>query len=130
MKILSVLLLLLLSVLVNADNIHWLGDYDKALEEARKSDKNLLVYLVKNNCQPCKNKIKNYFINKKYIKSINEKFVSVIVTYEGKTSYPIEMYYSTTFPTLFFVNSKTESLLAKPLYGDKIDDKTIKESIR
>ncbi len=69
-------------------------------------------------------------MNQKYIKNLNEKFVSVIVTYEGKTSYPIEMYYSNTFPTLFFVNTKTESFLTNPLYGDKIDAKTIEKAIK
>jgi thioredoxin-related protein len=128
MKIVTVLLLL--TVLVNADYVHWLGNYDKALEQAKKKQKNLMVFLVKNNCNRCNNIIKKQFMNQKYIKNLNEKFVSVIVTYEGKTSYPIEMYYSNTFPTLFFVNTKTESFLTNPLYGDKIDAKTIEKAIK
>jgi len=128
MKIVSVLLFL--TVLVNADYVHWLGNYDKALKKAKKEHKNLLVYLVKNSCKPCNNTITKQFMHKNYIKTINNKFVSIIVTYEGKTSYPIEMYYSTIFPTLFFVNTKTESFLSPPLYSDKIDDKSILEAIK
>ena len=37
-------------------------------------------------------------------------------TYEGRLTYPIELFYSTTFPTLFFVDSKNESFLREPIY--------------
>ena len=46
--------------------------------------------------------------------------VPVIVTYEGALSYPIEMYYTTIFPTLFFVDSSKETFLKEPLYGERI----------
>jgi len=43
-----------------------------------------------------------------------------MVTYEGRTSYPIEMYYTTTFPSLFFVDTKNETFMRKPMYGEQI----------
>jgi len=47
---------------------------------------------------------------------LNEKYIAVMVTYEGKVSYPIELFYSTTFPTLFFVDSEDESFFREPIY--------------
>jgi len=69
-------------------------------------------------------------MGREYIKFVNQKFVSVIVTYEGRESYPIELFYSTNFPTLFFVNSQTETFLVKPLYGEMIDENTIEKILK
>ena len=59
-------------------------------------------------------------MNRPYIVELDHHFVSVIVTYEGRETYPIEMYYTTVFPTLFFVDSSRELFLTKPLYGEEI----------
>jgi len=59
-------------------------------------------------------------MNHRYVDTINQKTVPVIVTYEGTLSYPIEMYYTTVFPALFFVDSQRELFLKKPLYGREI----------
>ena len=123
----KIILALLLTSLSYANHIHWLGNYDKALDLAQEQNKPLMVLLVKNPCSPCNQIIKNQLTNKDYLDHINEKFISVIVTYEGKLSYPIEMYYSTKFPTLFFVDSKNEHLMTPILYGDAIDDLSIKK---
>ncbi len=87
---------------LNASVVSWLGDYDKALEEAKKEQKPLLVLLVKKECKTCNDIIVKCFMNRDYVDRLNEKYVAVMVTYEGESSYPIELLYSTTFPTLFF----------------------------
>jgi hypothetical protein len=69
-------------------------------------------------------------MDKPYVDMINKNMVSVIVTYEGDLSYPIEMYYTTTFPTLFFVNSQKELFLREPLYGNEINVNILSEIIR
>ena len=122
-KLLSLLCFLTLSIY--ADHIHWLGNYDKALQKAQKEQKHLMVLLVKKECLSCNAVIKNYFMDQEYVKHLNQKFVSVIVMYEGRESYPIEMFYSRSFPTLFFVNYQTESFLFEPLYGKSIDKEAI-----
>ena len=66
-------------------------------------------------------------MNKKYVDVINNTMVPVIVTYEGILSYPIEMYYTTTFPALFFVDSSKEIFLREPLYGEDITKKAIEK---
>jgi thioredoxin-related protein len=127
-KLISILSLL--TVLSFANHIHWLGNYDKALKKAHNEKKPLMVLLVKNRCDSCNNIFKNIFMNQKYIKQLNENFISVIVTYEQKLNYPIEMFYSTTFPTLFFVSNKDESFLTEPIYGNKITQKIIKRVLK
>lgn len=122
--------LLFLTLFVNADHIHWLGNYDKALQKAQKEHKPLMVLLVKKKCLSCNDVIKDFFMGQKYVKALNQKFVSVIVTYEGRESYPIEMFYSTIFPTLFFVSSQTETFLAKPLYGESIKVNSIENILK
>ena len=115
---------------INADHVHWMGNYDKALQKAHKEHKPLMVLLVKKECSFCNDIIKDTFMGREYVKHLNQKFVSVIVTYEGRASYPIEMFYSTNFPTLFFVSSQTETFLAKPLYGESIRVKSIENILK
>ena len=120
----------LITITINADHIHWLGNYDKALQKAQKVHKPLMVLLVKKECPSCNDVIKDFFMGQEYVKYLNQKFVSVIVTYEGRESYPIEMFYSTSFPTLFFVSSQTETFLAKPLYDKTINANTIENILK
>ena len=127
-KILFILSLFTISI--NADHIHWLGNYDKALQKAQKEHKPLMVLLVKKECTSCNDVIKKSFMGQEYVKHLNQKFVSVIVTYEGRESYPIEMFYSTNFPTLFFVSSQTETFLSEPLYGESIGVNTIENILK
>ncbi|MEA3432992.1 MAG: DUF255 domain-containing protein [Campylobacterota bacterium] len=127
-KILFTLWLITLSI--NADHIHWMGNYDKALRKAQKEHKPLMVLLVKKECPSCNDVIKDSFMGQGYIKYLNQKFISVIVTYEGRESYPIEMFYSRSFPTLFFVKSQTETFLSEPLYAESIDEKSIEKILK
>ena len=68
-------------------------------------------------------------MNQKYVEHINKNMVPVIVMYEGKLSYPIEMYYTTVFPTLFFVDSQRELFINEPLYGEEITDKVLEKYV-
>ncbi|BAF71210.1 thioredoxin family protein [Sulfurovum sp. NBC37-1] len=117
---LKLLWLWLFPLIVSANFIHWMGDYDTAHQKALKEHKPLLVLVVKQNSALSGKIIQTAFMNKPYVDMINEKMVSVIVTYEGSKSYPVEMYYTTVFPTLFFVDSGKEIVLGEPLYGEKI----------
>jgi hypothetical protein len=123
-KLLGGLLLWLLPLLGYATHIHWMGHYDKALQRSISEHKPLLV-LVVNADQYSKTVIQKQLMNQPYVAAINRHFVSVIVTYEGRENYPIEMYYTTVFPTLFFVDSSRELFLTKPLYGTEIQADTL-----
>lgn len=117
-----ILFWLLFTFISSANHVQWLGDYDTALRRAHKEHKPLLVLVVKHKDPLSNTIIKNHFMNHKYVETINEKMVAVIVTYEGRASYPIEMYYTRVFPTLFFVDTKTETFMQEPLYGEGIKE--------
>jgi len=118
-------LLWLLTLFTYANHVHWLGDYDKALQQALKEHKPLLVLVVKKDSKFCNTTLHKHFMNHSYIDTINEKFISVMVTYEGRTSYPIEMYYTTVFPSLFFVDTQNETFMRGPMYGEQISQKVL-----
>ncbi len=126
-QLLKYLLLWLLPLFVSADYVHWLGNYNTALQKAHQEHKPLLVLVVKKNSPLSSKIIKNVFMNQKYVEYINGNMIPVIVTYEGRLSYPIEMYYTTIFPTLFFVDSQRELFLYEPLYGEEITQDTVSE---
>jgi thioredoxin-related protein len=111
---------LLLAVSSAAQTLSWRGNYDRAHQEALKQDKPLLVLVVKAHHTPSRIVLRDVLMNQPYIPSLNESVVAVMVTYEKETSYPVEMYYTTTFPTLFLVDAKTELFLDIPLYGEEI----------
>jgi thioredoxin-related protein len=100
-----------------ANSISWRGDYNKALQEAQKNHKVLMVLLIKSDCQKCKEVIRDIFTNKSYINRLKKEVVAVIVNIDNKKSYPIELYWSNIYPTLFFVDSSKEIFLTQPIYN-------------
>jgi len=121
-----ILFWLLLTIVSSANHVQWLGNYNKALQKAHKEHKPLLILVVKHKDPLSHTIIKNHFMNHEYVDTINEKMIAVIVTYEGRSSYPIEMYYTRVFPTLFFVDTKTETFIGEPLYAEEITKKNLK----
>jgi len=112
-----------------ANHIHWLGDYNTALQLAHKESKPLLVLVIKHKDPLSHTIIKEHFMNHDYVDKINKNMIAVIVTYEGRSSYPIEMYYTRVFPTLFFVDTKTETFMREPLYGEQIKSDILEDII-
>ncbi len=84
---------------------------------AKKQNKPLMVFLIKKDSVISKKMFTTTFLNQDYIKKINDKYISIIAIYEGKSSYPIEMFYTLTFPVIFFVSQKDESFLIDPIFG-------------
>ena len=108
---------LLLFSTLNANHINWYGNYDKAHKKALAEDKSLMVFLIQKNSKYSQKMFKEIFMNQTYIDKINEDYISVIVTYKQKESYPIEMLYTDTFPSLFFLD-KHELFISEPFRGD------------
>lgn len=122
-----ILFWLLFPFVLFANHVQWLGDYDSALQKSHQEHKPLLVMVVKHK-DPLSNKIiKDQFMNHAYVDKINQEMVPVIVTYEGRASYPIEMYYTRVFPALFFVDSSREIFFRKPLYGEEIKEEVLEK---
>ena len=113
-KILLILILLLTNLFSN--NISWYSSYDKALIAAQKEKKNLMLFIASTKDNNSNIILKNYFIDQDYIEYLNENFISVLITIEHKTSYPIELFYTTNFPSIFFASYKDESYLTHPIY--------------
>ncbi len=107
----------LLFTTLNANHINWYGDYDKAHQKALKEDKFLMILLIQKDSKESKRVLKDIFINQVYIDKINKEYISVIVTYNQKQSYPIEMLYTDIFPSLFFLD-KYELFIYEPFRGD------------
>ncbi len=124
------LLFFLLVSFAYANHIHWRANYAKALQEAIDENKTLMVLLVKHNSKKCNIIIRDVFMDKPYIDKLNKKVIAVIVTQDHKINYPFELFYSNTFPTLFFVNHK-EIFVTSPITNitsQKIEDITTKLS--
>ena len=113
MKVLFVFLIAVTALF--SEHIRWQSDFDKALFEAKKAKKEIMLLVLEKECATCKNIFVEVFGDKEVQKKVNKKYIAVVVFFENKNSYPIELFYTQSFPTLFFVSSKDESYLRKPL---------------
>ena len=111
------LLSLLLSLALNASYVKWQGDYEVAHREALKQNKSLLVLLVDKEIDLTKKLLVRSFMNQAYVKEINRKYISVLVTKGQKGSYPIELLYTLEYPALFFLD-KHELYSCSKISGD------------
>ena len=102
-----------------SQNIKWQSSYSKALELAHKEQKNLMIFIASTKTNKSREILQKYFKDEKYIDFLNKNFINVLVTVEYKTSYPIELFYTTEFPSIFFASYKDESFLTHPIYGLK-----------
>ena len=122
-KILLILILLLSNLFSN--NISWYHAYDKALEIAQKEKKNMMLFIASSKTNNSNEILKQYFLNQDYVEYINKNFISVLITAEHKTSFPIELFYTTSFPSIFFASHKDESFLTHPIYNFKSKEEFI-----
>ncbi len=118
----SFLLLCLVLSTLEANHISWSPNFDKAHKEALKQEKKLMVLLIEENSKACQEALKTTFMNQPYIDEINREFISIIVSKNQKSSYPIEMLYTFTYPTLFFLDN-TELFVCEPIRGGISPDK-------
>lgn len=114
MKILWILIFS--SSLIFGEHIRWQSDYESSLIEAKRVKKDILLLVLKKECIKCKSIFTEVFDNEDVQTRVNEKYIPIIVFFEDKNSYPIEFFYTQTFPTLFFVSSEDESFLQEPLF--------------
>jgi len=112
-----IVLYILFFCILEATNIRWYSNYDKALIEAKKQNKNLMIFVMKKDSNMAKDIFVNIFQDKQIAEFINKNYVSVVSIYEYKNSYPIELFYTSEFPALFFVSNTDESFIVKPLFG-------------
>lgn len=126
-KIILILILLLSNLFSNnkQNNISWYSSYDKALEIAQKEKKSMMLFIASTKDKNSNKILKKYFQNQDYINYLNTNFINVLITVEYKTSYPIELFYTTSFPSIFFISYEDESFLTHPLYDFKSKEEFI-----
>ena len=126
-KIILILILLLSNLFSNniQNNISWYSSYDKALEIAQKEKKNMMLFIASSKDKNSNEILRKHFQNQDYINYLNTNFISVLITVEHKTSYPIELFYTTNFPSIFFASHKDESFLTHPIYNFKSKEEFI-----
>jgi len=117
----AVLLIVGLPVVSLAAHVHWMGNYSAARQKAHSTHKPLMVLLIKAGQKHSRDIVQQQFMDQPYVDSINQHFVPVMISEGTKMNYPIEMYYTTKFPTLFLVDSEKELFLHVPLYGKEIE---------
>ncbi len=110
------LLLLLAAVCLQASHVQWVSHYDSARREALHTQKKLMVLLVQKDHPRSQESIRTLFMNRPYIKQIHTHFVPVLLVAHQKQSYPVEMLYTDTYPSLFFLDAH-ELFTCKPLRG-------------
>jgi len=120
------LLLFITAAALFSEHIRWQSDFDKALFEAKKEKKELLLLVLKKECAECREVFVSLFNDKEVQEKVNKKYVAVVSFFEQKNSYPIELFYTQAFPTLFFVSSKDESYLQEPLRGSFTKEELLK----
>ncbi|WP_457605770.1 hypothetical protein [Nitratifractor sp.] len=113
----ALLLLPLLLASLLAEAIHWRGDYDRALDEGRSKDRPLLLLLVLGDPESVRTMLHRLMRDETLSRWIDRRTVPVLLQAEGRISYPIELYYTTRFPTLFLVDSRRELPLTAPCLG-------------
>ncbi len=108
-----------MSINLNADYVKWFFDYNKAHQEALKTEKQLFILLL----DTSDNKLlKESFMNQDYISQINKKYIPVLIKKEQKSSYPIEMLFTTQYPSLFILD-KYELYVCEALRGEVSADR-------
>lgn len=109
-------LLLVSFFILEANNIWWRSNFDEAHHQAVKSSKKLMVLLLEKDAKDNKNILVNTFMDKDYIDKINEEYISIIVTKDQESSYPIELLYTIDYPSVFFLDN-LEIYVCEPLRG-------------
>jgi thioredoxin-related protein len=109
-----------------SDHIRWQNDFDEALFQAKKEKKEIILLVLKKECTECKKVFVEVFNDKEVQEEVNKKYIAIVVFFEHENSYPVELFYTQSFPTLFFVSSDDESYLHKPLSGKIIKGELMK----
>jgi hypothetical protein len=99
---------------LNAASIHWLGNYERARAEAEATGRVLMVLAVEPSSSASHRFLRDVLKEPRLIHRVNQRWVSVMVTHDYRSDYPNELYYTTTYPTLFWVDPRNELFVASP----------------
>ena len=107
--------------------IKWFHTYESGHKEALKLEKPIMLFLKDDSSEESKKMFVKTFSNKEVIRLVNKNFVSIQLP-KGTDQFPLELYYTLEFPTLFFATRY------EVLYGDiftgYIDSKKLSNLIK
>lgn len=110
--------------LFSNENLNILHNYEKALEQAHKQNKNILLYISSDYCPWCV-KMKNQTLKKKEtISFINKNYIFVSLKRDSN-AYPKELY-TDYIPTTYIIDKNTNEELGA-VYGYKKHKRFIAE---
>ena len=100
-----------------AEKTIWETDYDKALEKAKKENKNLFIDFWAQYCAICLTIGKTTLQEEEVKKHLEEKVVPLMVDGTNMEQYPYseldKKYKIIGFPTFLLINPKTETVIKK-----------------
>ncbi len=108
-------ILLLCGQFLFAEHIRWQSDYEASLQKAKGQNKDIFLLILKKEDKKSLALFRDIFANKSITKLVNQNFIPVIVFFENKESYPVELFYAQSFPAIFLVSKDDESYLKEPL---------------
>jgi len=118
-KIILVLSLLFTTTLM-ANEIHWAKDFKSGIEKATKEKKPVLFVFSRHTCKYCVILEKTTFADKRVINALNKDFVSIIAYSDEGDAMPQELWRPGT-PTIWFLKSNGEPMF-QPLMGAVKED--------
>lgn len=116
------LLFFLLLTLLQGAGSRWYGNYGQARNEAIKERKTLLVYLISVEEKQNPGLIRQIASDINVSHRFFQRFVPVVLLSDSRSRYPIELYYGTVLPALFFMDPVREVPLRPMLAGPKLMD--------
>lgn len=91
-------------------------NYEKAVQKAKKTNKEVMFLLVANYCSWCKKFEKRVLAKQEVNTLVHQKFIPLILNKEQK-EFP-QQFYSTLIPVVYIIDAKTQQS-TKASYGYK-----------
>jgi len=122
------LLIFMLITSVFSAQVEWSKDYNTALENAKKEDKLIFVFITSKDCKFCKKLKETTLKNEDIVNKINKDYSSVIVM-KDKDHFPKKLNAKAT-PMLYFLD-KDENIIDYSLgYWNEVDFNFILKDVK
>ena len=108
-------LLLISSVSLFAQEIHWAKDFKSGIEQAKKENKPVLFIFSRHTCKYCVILEKTTLSNKKIIDILNRDYISII-SYSDDNDYTPQELWRPGTPSIWFLQSSGEPMF-QPVMG-------------
>ena len=107
--------MLLLSITLLALDLEVYTDYERAIKEANRSEKALLIYLYQEGCSTCAYMDQHVFTDKKVLVYLSKHY-TVLHVKSHNTSLP-KRFYADMSPVFHFVNPSDGSMIESIMGG-------------